>query len=94
VFAAKGHPAGLGAMQATADVTTPRVSFTPFPGSATGLFEPGRVAVIAGDGLRLLYFTSYALWNYLCAPFLLARPGIAAAEIEPWTEAGQTWQRL
>lgn len=46
------------------------------------------------DVLHLLYFTGYALWNYLCAPFLLAGPGFAAEEIAPWTEDGQIWRRL
>src|SRR5215831_8490211 len=33
----------------------------------------------------MLYFTSYALWNYFTTPFLLTQPGIDVSE---------TWQRL
>jgi hypothetical protein len=46
------------------------------------------------DRLDVLYFAGYALWNYLCLPFLLARPGFVLAEIEPWTEGGERWRRL
>lgn len=46
------------------------------------------------DRLHLLYFAGYALWGYLNQPFLLARPGFAAREIEPWEEDGETWRRL
>jgi hypothetical protein len=33
------------------------------------------------DHLDLLYFAGYALWNYACSPFLLARPGFETEEI-------------
>jgi hypothetical protein len=46
------------------------------------------------DHLHLLYFAGYALWGYLTQPFLFARPGFEAREIEPWTEGTQTWRRL
>lgn len=46
------------------------------------------------DDLHLLYFTGYALWNYLCTPFLLTWPGFVLDEISPWIEGSQTWGRL
>jgi hypothetical protein len=38
--------------------------------------------------------TSYALWNYLATPFLLAGPGFETEEIAPHEENGETWRRL
>jgi hypothetical protein len=32
------------------------------------------------DSLDLLYFSGYALWNYLTTPFLLAAPGVESRE--------------
>jgi hypothetical protein len=46
------------------------------------------------DDLHLLYFSGYAIWNYLCTPFLLARPGFQVEEIDPRQEEGETWRRL
>lgn len=46
------------------------------------------------DQLHRLYFASYALWNYLAAPFLLAEPGVETTEIEPHIENGENWRRL
>jgi len=46
------------------------------------------------DELHAVYFSSYALWNYLTTPFLFARPGVEVTEIEPWQENGQKWRRL
>ena len=43
---------------------------------------------------QLAYFAGYAMWTYLTAPFILTRPGVVATEIEPWSEAGETWRRL
>ncbi|MFD3309554.1 hypothetical protein [Streptomyces sp. NPDC058694] len=40
------------------------------------------------DQLHALYFAGYAMWNYLTAPYLLTRPGIALDEVEPWQENG------
>jgi hypothetical protein len=48
----------------------------------------------AWDDLDLLYFTGYAIWNYLATPFMFTRPGFELEEIEPWHENGQTWRRL
>ena len=46
------------------------------------------------DDLDLIYFVSYASWNYLTTPFLLARPNITVEEGEPWQEDGQIWRSL
>jgi hypothetical protein len=46
------------------------------------------------DDLDLLYFASYALWNYLSTPFMFLRPGFEISEIEPWRENGDSWRRL
>lgn len=56
-------------------------------------FPPFTLSV-AWDALQIAYFTSYAVWNYLNTPFLLAYPGVVSTEIEPWDEEGQTWRRL
>jgi hypothetical protein len=44
------------------------------------------------DAAHLGYFLGYACWNYFVTPFLFTYPGVAAHEIEPWREAGQTWR--
>lgn len=46
------------------------------------------------DYLDVLYFIGYALWNDMCLPFMLARPGFVVDEIEPWTEGEEVWRRL
>ena len=46
------------------------------------------------DRLQLAYFAGYAMWTYLTAPFLFAMDGVAAEELEPWRENGETWRRL
>ncbi len=46
------------------------------------------------DQLDLLYFSGYALWNYLTTPFLLEMDGVEIQETSPWQERGQTWRRL
>jgi hypothetical protein len=46
------------------------------------------------DDLHLAYFSGYAMWNYLNAPFLFALPGFATEEIEPWNEDGEKRRRL
>jgi hypothetical protein len=56
--------------------------------------HPGRNRALWWDHLDLLYFAGYALWNYLCAPFLFAKPGFVAEEIEPWDEQNEQWRRL
>jgi hypothetical protein len=46
------------------------------------------------DDLHLAYFSGYAMWNYLNAPFLFAFPGVVSEEIEPWDENGEKMRRL
>ncbi len=46
------------------------------------------------DELHLAYFSGYAMWNYLNAPFIFALPGFATEEIEPWNGDGETRRRL
>jgi hypothetical protein len=46
------------------------------------------------DALHALYFTGYALWNYLTTPFLFTRPGFRTKEGEPHHENGELWRRL
>ena len=43
---------------------------------------------------QLAYFAGYTMWTYLTSPFLLARPGVEAEEIEPWVVDGLRWRRL
>lgn len=43
---------------------------------------------------QAVYFSGYAMWTYLNAPFNFAGPGYEASEIEPWQEKGETWRRL
>jgi len=46
------------------------------------------------DRLDLLHFAGYALWGYMTQPFLFARPGFEAREVEPWDEGGEPRRRL
>lgn len=46
------------------------------------------------DPLHRAYFNGYAMWTYLCTPFLLAMQGVDVQEIEPWMEGGETWRVL
>lgn len=39
------------------------------------------------DSLDLLYFTGYALWHYVCFPFVLATPGTVVREVDPGPHA-------
>ncbi|SIS97490.1 hypothetical protein SAMN05421788_102428 [Filimonas lacunae] len=44
--------------------------------------------------MQLVYFVSYATWNYLTTPFLFSTPGFHFLEMDPWQEQGETWRRL
>jgi hypothetical protein len=46
------------------------------------------------DALDVLYFGGYAMWNYLCTPFLWGAEGIALTEGAPWREGEETWRSL
>ena len=39
--------------------------------------------LLSWDDLDFIYFAGYATWNYLTAPFLLARPGFVVTELGP-----------
>lgn len=44
------------------------------------------------DELDFAYFCGYALWNYMCMPWLLSRRDLANVEVLPRSKGG--WQRL
>jgi hypothetical protein len=46
------------------------------------------------DRLDILYFGTYAMWTYISAPFVFTRDGYELAELDPWEENGERWQRL
>ena len=54
----------------------------------------GHVRETPWDRLHLTYFLGYAVWNYLTAPFLFARAGFAARELEAHVECRETWRVL
>lgn len=43
---------------------------------------------------QLIYFSSYATWNYATAPFNFLVPGVEINRLEDWNEQGETLQRL
>jgi hypothetical protein len=46
------------------------------------------------DKLHLLYFTSYAHYNYLTTPFIFALPEFEVSELESHAECGEVWRVL
>lgn len=44
--------------------------------------------------LQLVYFGTYAMWEYLTIPFNFILPGFKTKEINPWHEGDETWRRL
>ena len=46
------------------------------------------------DMLDLLYFSGYAIWNYLTMPFNFVLPGFHTEEIEPHIENDEQWRCL
>ena len=44
--------------------------------------------------LQLVYFGSYAMWEYLTIPFNFTLPGFKSREIDPWCEGDDTWRRM
>ena len=44
--------------------------------------------------IHIAYFNSYALWNYLTAPFQFASPGYNSQELGQWEENGEFWRPL
>jgi hypothetical protein len=55
---------------------------------------PGGRRVLWWDDLDFLYFSGYAMWGYLLAPYSFLWKGVEAREIEPWQQGGETWRRL
>jgi len=46
------------------------------------------------DSLDLLYFFGYAMWTYICVPFVLTDPAYELRQAGTWQEGGQTWRKL
>jgi hypothetical protein len=46
------------------------------------------------EDVHVAYFNSYALWNYLTAPFQFASPGYNCEELAEWKENGEIWRPL
>lgn len=46
------------------------------------------------DNLHVVYFNSYALWNYLTIPFLYTYSGFVTEELATWQEDGEDWRAL
>ncbi|KAH7199186.1 hypothetical protein BKA60DRAFT_470428, partial [Fusarium oxysporum] len=46
------------------------------------------------DDMHLLYFTGYAMWNYLTAPFSFRMPGVQTRELQHHYENGEKWRVL
>jgi hypothetical protein len=55
---------------------------------------PGGRRLLWWDDLDFLYFSGYAMWGYLLAPYSFFWKGVEAREIEPWQQDGETWRRL
>ncbi|MCG8493642.1 MAG: hypothetical protein MI743_18635 [Sneathiellales bacterium] len=54
----------------------------------------GRPKMQTWDSLDALYFSGYAIWHYLTAPFLFSFPGISVLEKGNWEEGGEIWKKL
>jgi hypothetical protein len=46
------------------------------------------------DRLDILYFGAYAIWTYLATPFVFALDGYELRALGPWSEGGETWERI
>jgi len=46
------------------------------------------------DDLDLLYFFGYAMWTYICVPFVLTDPGYELRPAGTWQQGGETWRKL
>ncbi|MBB2903611.1 hypothetical protein FHR75_004454 [Kineococcus radiotolerans] len=64
------------------ELRNPRATFT------------GHVLETPWTPAQLAYFSGYAMWTYLTEPWSLILPGVQTEEIGPWSEGGETWQRL
>jgi hypothetical protein len=55
---------------------------------------PGGRRLMWWDDLDFLYFSGYAMWGYLLAPYCFLWNGVEVREVEPWLQGGETWRRL
>jgi hypothetical protein len=55
---------------------------------------PGGRRLLWWDDLDFLYFSGYAMWGYLVAPYSFFWKDVETREIEPWEQDGETWRRL
>ena len=46
------------------------------------------------DPLHRAYFSGYAMWIYLNAPFMFSMPGVITEEIAPIKEKSETWRGI
>ncbi|GHD42399.1 hypothetical protein [Streptomyces galbus] len=82
------------------DAEDDRVVITRTDGSVVEELDRPRASMagFAGDtqwtAAQTGYFISYATRMYLLEPYLFTLPGITTREVEPWSEAGETWRRL
>lgn len=54
----------------------------------------GMGATTPWEDVHVAYFNSYALWNYLTAPFQFASPVYRCMELNKWEENGEYWRPL
>lgn len=54
----------------------------------------GHTRATEWDELHRLYFLGYAMWNYLCAPFMFSKPGFELKELAEHAEDGEIWRVL
>jgi hypothetical protein len=82
------------------DAATDTVTMQTLDGDSVDTLHPARAGFHGmrrfshWDAAHLGYFLGYACWNYFTSPFLFGYPGVTTRELDPWTEAGQTWRRL
>jgi hypothetical protein len=55
---------------------------------------PGGRRLLWWDHLDFLYFSGYAMWGYLIAPYSFLWKGVEVREIEPWQQDAEIWRRL
>ena len=64
------------------ELTTPRMSFE------------GYAVETPWTRAQLIYFSSYATWNYATAPFNFLVPGVEINQLDSWNEKGEILNRL
>ena len=68
--------------EAEEELLNPRTSFA------------GHTIETSWSKLQLVYFSSYATWNYLTTPFNFLMPGFRFNELDTWEENGETLRRI